>query len=78
MGLIPNLLIAPSPGLSASSAPIIVVAVAVWLLIDIDKPELSLLRHFDFCARSEQTAALDRRAADIALDVCGGIANPMA
>jgi DHA2 family multidrug resistance protein len=29
--------------------PGIVVAVAVWLLIDIDKPELSLLRHFDFC-----------------------------
>src|SRR6266436_1772875 len=27
--------------------PGIVVAVAVWLLIDIDKPELSLLRHFD-------------------------------
>jgi DHA2 family multidrug resistance protein len=30
-------------------APGIAVAVAVWLLIDIDKPELSLLRHFDFC-----------------------------
>ena len=28
-------------------APGIAVAVAVWLLIDIDKPELSLLRHFD-------------------------------
>jgi DHA2 family multidrug resistance protein len=28
-------------------APGIVVAVTVWLLIDIDKPELSLLRHFD-------------------------------
>jgi len=28
-------------------APGIVVATAVWLLIDIDKPELSLLRHFD-------------------------------
>jgi len=27
--------------------PGIAVAVAVWLLIDIDKPELSLLRHFD-------------------------------
>jgi MFS transporter, DHA2 family, multidrug resistance protein len=30
-------------------APGIAVAVAVWFLIDIDKPELSLLRHFDFC-----------------------------
>ncbi|MBV8338193.1 MAG: DHA2 family efflux MFS transporter permease subunit [Alphaproteobacteria bacterium] len=30
-------------------APGIVVAVTVWLLIDIDKPELSLLRHFDLC-----------------------------
>jgi len=29
--------------------PGMIVAVAVWLLIDIDKPELSLLRHFDFC-----------------------------
>jgi DHA2 family multidrug resistance protein len=29
--------------------PGIAVAVAVWLLIDIDKPEVSLLRHFDFC-----------------------------
>ena len=29
--------------------PGIAVAVAVWLLIDIDKPELSLLRHFDLC-----------------------------
>jgi DHA2 family multidrug resistance protein len=28
-------------------APGILVAVTVWLLIDIDKPELSLLRHFD-------------------------------
>ena len=28
-------------------APGIAVAVTVWLLIDIDKPELSLLRHFD-------------------------------
>jgi DHA2 family multidrug resistance protein len=28
-------------------APGIAVAVAVWLLIDIDKPELTLLRHFD-------------------------------
>jgi MFS transporter, DHA2 family, multidrug resistance protein len=28
-------------------APGIAVAIAVWLLIDIDKPELSLLRHFD-------------------------------
>ncbi len=28
-------------------APGISVAVAVWLLIDIDKPDLSLLRHFD-------------------------------
>jgi MFS transporter, DHA2 family, multidrug resistance protein len=28
-------------------APGIVVAVTVWLLIDIDKPDLSLLRHFD-------------------------------
>src|SRR5262249_57277262 len=30
-------------------APGILVAVTVWLLIDIDKPELSLLRHFDLC-----------------------------
>jgi MFS transporter, DHA2 family, multidrug resistance protein len=30
-------------------APGIAVALAVWFLIDIDKPELSLLRHFDFC-----------------------------
>jgi MFS transporter, DHA2 family, multidrug resistance protein len=30
-------------------APGILVAVTVWFLIDIDKPELSLLRHFDFC-----------------------------
>jgi len=29
--------------------PGIAVAVAVWLAIDIDKPELSLLRHFDLC-----------------------------
>jgi MFS transporter, DHA2 family, multidrug resistance protein len=29
--------------------PGIAVAVAVWLTIDIDKPELSLLRHFDLC-----------------------------
>jgi DHA2 family multidrug resistance protein len=29
--------------------PGIAVAVTVWLAIDIDKPELSLLRHFDFC-----------------------------
>jgi DHA2 family multidrug resistance protein len=29
--------------------PGIAVAIAVWLLIDIDKPELSLLRHFDLC-----------------------------
>jgi len=29
--------------------PGITVAVAVWLTIDIDKPELSLLRHFDLC-----------------------------
>ena len=29
--------------------PGIVVAVTVWLTIDIDKPELSLLRHFDLC-----------------------------
>ena len=29
--------------------PGIAVAGAVWLLIDIDKPEVSLLRHFDFC-----------------------------
>jgi MFS transporter, DHA2 family, multidrug resistance protein len=28
-------------------APGIAVAIAVWFLIDIDKPELSLLRHFD-------------------------------
>jgi MFS transporter, DHA2 family, multidrug resistance protein len=28
-------------------APGILVAITVWLLIDIDKPELSLLRHFD-------------------------------
>ena len=28
-------------------APGIAVAVTVWLLVDIDKPELSLLRHFD-------------------------------
>ena len=28
-------------------APGIAVAFAVWFLIDIDKPELSLLRHFD-------------------------------
>jgi DHA2 family multidrug resistance protein len=30
-------------------APGIAVAIAVWLSIDIDKPEISLLRHFDFC-----------------------------
>jgi MFS transporter, DHA2 family, multidrug resistance protein len=30
-------------------APGIAVAIAVWLAIDIDKPELSLLRHFDLC-----------------------------
>jgi len=29
--------------------PGIAVAVVVWLAIDIDKPELSLLRHFDLC-----------------------------
>jgi MFS transporter, DHA2 family, multidrug resistance protein len=29
--------------------PGIAVAVTVWLTIDIDKPELSLLRHFDLC-----------------------------
>src|SRR5712672_555334 len=29
--------------------PGIAVAVAVWLTIDIDKPEVSLLRHFDLC-----------------------------
>ena len=29
--------------------PGIAAAVAVWLTIDIDKPELSLLRHFDLC-----------------------------
>src|ERR1700751_2249304 len=29
--------------------PGVVVAVTVWLTIDIDKPELSLLRHFDLC-----------------------------
>jgi len=29
--------------------PGIGVAIAVWLAIDIDKPELSLLRHFDLC-----------------------------
>jgi DHA2 family multidrug resistance protein len=29
--------------------PGIAVAAAVWVLIDIDKPEVSLLRHFDFC-----------------------------
>ncbi len=29
--------------------PGIAVAVTVWLAIDIDKPELSLLRHFDLC-----------------------------
>src|SRR6266436_371155 len=29
--------------------PGIAVAVTVWLSIDIDKPELSLLRHFDLC-----------------------------
>ena len=29
--------------------PGITVAVAVWLLIDIDKPDWSLLRHFDLC-----------------------------
>ena len=29
--------------------PGIAVAGAVWVLIDIDKPEVSLLRHFDFC-----------------------------
>jgi DHA2 family multidrug resistance protein len=29
--------------------PGIAVAIAVWLTIDIDKPELSLLRHFDLC-----------------------------
>ena len=30
-------------------APGVAVAATVWFLIDIDKPELSLLRHFDFC-----------------------------
>jgi DHA2 family multidrug resistance protein len=29
--------------------PGVAVAVVVWLAIDIDKPELSLLRHFDLC-----------------------------
>ena len=29
--------------------PGIAVAIAVWLAIDIDRPELSLLRHFDLC-----------------------------
>jgi len=29
--------------------PGLAVAVTVWFLIDIDKPELSLLRHFDLC-----------------------------
>jgi MFS transporter, DHA2 family, multidrug resistance protein len=29
--------------------PGIAVAIAVWVAIDIDKPELSLLRHFDLC-----------------------------
>jgi MFS transporter, DHA2 family, multidrug resistance protein len=29
--------------------PGIAVAITVWLAIDIDKPELSLLRHFDLC-----------------------------
>jgi len=29
--------------------PGIAVAIAVWVLVDIDKPELSLLRHFDLC-----------------------------
>ncbi len=29
--------------------PGVAVAVTVWLLVDIDKPELSLLRHFDLC-----------------------------
>jgi DHA2 family multidrug resistance protein len=29
--------------------PGVAVAVTVWFLVDIDKPELSLLRHFDLC-----------------------------